>query len=147
MLCRFDLICLLSLSLSWSLTHLKPDASVPNGIRYAQAERKEKRFTSKSPHFPDECRNLNNHPPVWTHSPMSPRCSDSRGSYSTGQIQGPSLWEWHFRGTEGPDAGGLEVLMGLLHRASSQWNTLLLPKEGECDHVFISLTPGREPNP
>lgn len=42
---------------------------------------------------------------------------------------------------------GLEVLMGPLHRASSQCNTLLPPKEGECDHVFISLTPGREPNP
>lgn len=34
----------------------------------------------------------------------------------------------------------LDVLTGLLHRASSQCNTLLPPKEGECAH---SLTPQR----
>lgn len=52
------------------------------------------------------------------------------------EVHGGSWCEW-----------GLEVLMGLLHRASSKCNTLLPPKEGECDHVFISLTPRREPNP
>lgn len=42
---------------------------------------------------------------------------------------------------------GLEVLLGLLHRASSQCKTLLPPREGECDHVFLSLTPRNEPSP
>lgn len=52
-----------------------------------------------------------------------------------------------FQGHEGSGCGwGLKVLMGLQHRASSQCNTLLPPK-GECDHVFISLTPGSESNP
>lgn len=42
---------------------------------------------------------------------------------------------------------GLQVLMGLLHRVSSRCNTLLPPKEGECDHVLISLTPGESQSP
>lgn len=106
-------------------------------------------FTSKSTHFPDKCHNLNELPPLWMHSPMSPWCPDSRRSYLTGQIQGPSLWQWlqvhggSWRGWR------LEVLMGLLHRASSRCITLLPPKEGEYDHVLVSLTPPprREPKP
>lgn len=51
--------------------------------------------------FPDKCHNLNELPPAGTHSPMSPWCPNSRRSYLTGQIQAPSLWQWHYRCTEG----------------------------------------------
>lgn len=61
----------------------------------------------------------------------------------TGQIHGPKPPEATLEGHRRClDAGwGLEVLLGLLHRASSQCKTLLPPKEGECDHVFPQPDP------
>lgn len=126
---------------TWSQTRLFQAVSITH------RREEERRVSLKINTFPDKCHNLNELPPVSTNSPMSPWCPNSRRSYLTGQIQAPSLWEWHYRCTEGPEAG---------EGWRYWWHCCIVPRPGAIRSSLLKESmimcssawpPRREPKP
>lgn len=134
----------LSFLSSWILTHLNTDASAPKGVHYARAEQEKSHVIPKSSYFSQTSLTsiISSHREHWL-AYVAPVLRFQAASVI-------SVQEFLFN----PSVELLKVILqvrrrsdwtfwrDLLHRASSQCNTLLPPRKRE--NRLISLTSGRK---